>query len=145
MRDLVDAPRRRTQDESLSRAALEDHLFVQFAHAHRPPFGSRKKDTIQAAIRNRAAIQNRQHLRALARRQQVANSVPGNARPQFGKLIRWIASRQQIEYALECPAAQFRKRRRATYNREQIIDRNLRRQWRFFLRARHPRYTWRPR
>ncbi len=87
MRDLIDAPRRRAQNECLAGAALEDHLLVQLAHAHRPPFGARKKDAIQPAVRNRPAIQDRQHLRALARCQQVADAVPRHARTQLGKFI----------------------------------------------------------
>ena len=71
------------------------------------PFGARKKDAIQPAIGNRAAIQNGQPLRSLARRQHVAHAIPGEARPQFGEFIRRIAPAQQIEHAFERRAGQL--------------------------------------
>ena len=70
--DLIDAPGRRAQDEGVAGPAFEDHLFVEFAHAHGLAFGSGEKYAVEPAIGNGAAIQDGQHLDSLARRQRVA-------------------------------------------------------------------------
>jgi hypothetical protein len=66
VRDLFDAPRRSAQDEGLAGLALEDHLLVQFADAHRLGALAGKEDAIESAIGDGAAVQNRDPLGAAA-------------------------------------------------------------------------------
>ena len=106
VRDLLNAPRRRAQDKRLAGMALEDHLFVEFAHAHGFAFAVGQKNTIQAAVGNGTGIQYRQSRRSVARRDHVAHAVPGEPRTQFGKLVGGIAPTEQIEHAFKRRAAQ---------------------------------------
>ena len=98
--------------------ALEDHLFVELAHAHRLAFAVRKKNAIQSAIGNGARIEDRQPCRAVACRHNVAHAIPREPRPQFRKLIGRVAPAEQIEHALKRGASEASKGRRMPHEFE---------------------------
>ncbi len=123
--DLLDPPARGAEQERFADAALEDHLFVELADAGARPMLSSQEDTIKAAIGNRPAIGDRDALGAFARREDVGDAVPGQARPQIGEIVRRVSPRQHVEHAFECAAAELGERRGVPHGVEQAIDRPL--------------------
>src|ERR1700761_4773574 len=101
LRDFIDTPCGSAEHKCFALARLKDHLLVQFAHAHRLRLPAAQEDAIQPAIRNRAAVENRNALHTLAWRYQIALPVPRNAWPQFCELIRRIAPSEHIQHAIE--------------------------------------------
>ena len=121
MRDLLDAPRRRAEEEGLADARLEDHLFVQLADARAPLLRAGQEDAEQAAVWNGAAADDGHLLRARPRGDRVRHPVPGHARPQLGEFIGRVEAGEHVEDAVERRARQLRERRRAADGREQLI------------------------
>ncbi len=66
LRDLVDAPRGRAQTTSHQRA-LKHHLLIELTDTQRFRVPSAHEDSIQATIRNRAAIEDGNPMHTLAR------------------------------------------------------------------------------
>ena len=122
VRNVGDAPRGRAEDERLVGMRLEDHLFVELAHAHRLALGEGEKNAVEPAIGNGSGVQNRQPRRAVARRHHVAHAIPRQPRTQLGKLVGRVAAAQQIEHALEGRARKRAERRRAAHEIEEKID-----------------------
>ncbi len=120
--DFVDSPGGGAENKRVSGATLEDHLLIQLAHADGLRVGAREEDSIQSSIRNCSAIQYRETLRTLARRDCIAVAIPGDAGAQFGKFIGWIAAREQIEYAIERCAAERSEGSGAADETEQFVD-----------------------
>ena len=118
--------------------ALEDHLLVQLAHAHRFALAVRQKNAVQSAVGNGACIQNRQPRRTIARRHHIADAIPRQPRPQLGKLVRWVAPAQQIQHAFKRRAAQPPKRRSVPHQLEQRIHAHFRLRGLRFLPHRIP-------
>ena len=52
VRQLLDSPRRRAEQERLADAALEDHLLVELAHAGAGPALAEQEHAVEAAIRD---------------------------------------------------------------------------------------------
>src|SRR5580692_3515031 len=137
MRDFIDTPGGRAKNKRFAVAALEDHLFIELANSNRLAFRAGKKDTIESAVRNCAAIQNSEALCAFSRSDEIVNAVPGDARAQFGKLIRRIAACEQIEHAFKGAAAERGKRRSIPHDAEEVVRRDFC-QWRWLsLFTRH--------
>ena len=59
--DLLDAPGRRAEQERLADAALEHHLLVELADAGAGTALAGQEHAVEAAIRNRAAVDDRRH------------------------------------------------------------------------------------
>ena len=105
VRDLVDAPGGGAEDDGVAGAALEDHLFVEFADA-RAAGGAGQEDGEQAAVGDGAAVDDGDVARALARGELVGDAVPGEARAQFGELVGGIAAGEHVEHAIEDAAGE---------------------------------------
>ena len=114
----VDAPRMKVSFGM----RLEDHLLVEFAHAHRFALGECKKNAIKSAVGNGSGVENRQPRRAVARRDHVAHAIPRQSRAQLGELVGRVAPAQQIEHALKGRARKRAERRRAPHQVEERID-----------------------
>ncbi len=124
VRDLLDAPRRSAEDERFADPAFEDHLLVELADARGARYrtvGARQKDAVQAAIRNRSAVGDRDALRAFARADAAGRAIPRDARPQLREFVRRIPSRQHVEHTIEHCTAQLRERRGAADRGEEIV------------------------
>ncbi len=68
VRDLLDAPRRCAEEERLAGADLEDHLLIELADARRLILlRAGEEHAVEAAIGNRAAVDDGDALRALPR------------------------------------------------------------------------------
>ncbi len=67
VRDLLDAPGRGAEQERLADAALEHHLFVELADARAGPALAGEEHAVEAAIGNRAAVDDGDALGAFAR------------------------------------------------------------------------------
>ena len=87
LRDLVDAPRGRAQHKRLTHARLEHHLLIELTDTQRFRVPSAHEDSIQATIRNRAAIEDGNPMHTLARCNPVSLPVPRHPRTQFCKLV----------------------------------------------------------
>ena len=120
MRDVDDAPGGCAEDECLVRVRLEDHLFVEFAHAHGLAFAVGEKDAVKAAVGNGAGIENGEARCAITRRDDIADAIPGEARAQFGEFVGRIAAAEQIEHAFEGGAREAAERSGAAH---QIVER----------------------
>ena len=103
-RDVLDPPGRRAEDERLALAALGDHLLVELADARA---AGAEVHRVEAAIRDRAAGDDRQQARAFAADQHVGLAIPGQPRPELGELVRRIAPREHVEHARECRACEL--------------------------------------
>ena len=106
VRDPDDAPARGAEHEHVALAALEHHLLVELAHATARALARGQEDAEEAAVRDRAGVRHDHLLRALARADEAAPSVPHDARPQAGELVRRVAAREHVEHALEGRAAE---------------------------------------
>ena len=129
MGDLVDAPGRGPEDESISGAALEDHLFIELADANRLGRRTREKDAVEAAIGDRAAVDNGQQLRALAWSDGIADAVPGDPGAQLGEFVGRVAAGEQIEDALEGGAAELGEGSSAAHDSKELFDADFRIGW----------------
>ena len=122
VRDLFDPPRRRAEQERLADAALEHHLLVEFADPRVRPAFTDQEHTVKPAVGNRAAVDDRDALRAFACRQSVLQSIPRQTRPQVGEIVGRIAPRQHVEHAFEYGSTEFRERCGAADGIEQRVD-----------------------
>ena len=112
-----DAPRTKVSPG----AALEDHLLVELADARGAGAGADQEDAEQTPIGNGAAVDDGHALGTLASGNRAGEPVPGDSRPQFGKLVGRIASRQHIEHALIDAATELRERRGAPDRGKQLV------------------------
>ena len=103
--DLVDAPGGGAEDDGVAGAALEDHLFIQLADA-RAACGAGQEDGEQAAVGNRAAVDDGDAARALARGEPLRDAVPGDARAQFGEFVGGVAAGEHVEHGIEDAAGE---------------------------------------
>ena len=101
LRDRLDPPARRAEEEDVALLRFEDHLLVELADAALALLRAREEDTVEPAVRNRAAIRDRHDLRALPRADDARGPIPDDARPQLRELVRWIAAREHVEHTLE--------------------------------------------
>ncbi len=101
VRDVFNAPGGRAQDERLVGVRLEDHLFVEFAHAHGFALGVGEEDAVEAAIGNGSGIENGEAGGAIAGSDGVANAVPGEAGAQLGEFVGGIPAAEQVEHAFK--------------------------------------------
>ncbi len=95
--DVFDAPRSGTEQEGLADAGLEDHFFVELAD----PGVVRREHAVQAAVRDGAAADDRQHARRGTRRDRVGGAVPGDARLELGELVGRVTAAEHVEHAVE--------------------------------------------
>ena len=101
VRDLLDAPGRRAEQERFAGARLEDHLFVELADARlvlvgagrKTPYSPRSGIVPAFAIATRLAP-----CRAVDR---AVHAIPRDTRPQLGEFVRGIAAGQHVEHAVE--------------------------------------------
>jgi hypothetical protein len=122
VRDLFDPPGRCTKQERLADAALEYHFLVELADAGMRSTFADEEYAIQAAIGNGPAVDDGDPLCAFARRQLVLQSIPREPWTQIGEIVRWIAPREHVEYALVDRSTEIGKGRRAPDRVEQRID-----------------------
>ena len=87
VRDLDDAPCGGAKYESLAGMRLENHLLIEFANAHCLAFAVSEKHTVEPAIRNGACVKNCEPRSAIACRNNIADSIPREPRPEFRKLV----------------------------------------------------------
>ena len=95
VRDLLDAPRGRAEQERLARSGLEHHLFVEFADPRAPGrvgAAAGEEHAVQAAIGNRASVADSHALGAVARGNRAVHAVPGDARSQLREFVGGIAA-----------------------------------------------------
>ena len=101
MGDVHDAPGGSAEDEGLVGVGLKDHLFVEFANAHRFALGVCQEDAVQAAVGDGSGIQDGKARGAVAGRHDVADAVPGEARAKLGELVGGITAAEQVEDSVE--------------------------------------------
>src|SRR5215471_18216504 len=106
MSNLLDPPSGRTQYESLTNAAFEDHLFIKFPNTNGLCSLPGQKDPISAAIRDGSCIENGNTFYAATRSKPIPGTIPCDSRTELSKLIRGISSGEHIEYAIEDVATQ---------------------------------------
>jgi hypothetical protein len=122
VRDVLDAPRRRAEDESLAGGGLEDHLLIQLADARGLVLlGAGEEDAVQTAVGNRAAARDGDAFRALPRVDRVGHAVPRQARPQLREFVGGIEPGEHVQHAVEGVARQLRERRGRTDRGEQLV------------------------
>ena len=95
-RDVFDAPGGCAEDECLPRPGLVDHLFVEFADAR----AIGKKHPEEPAIRDGAAVGDRQALRAVASTQRIGDAIPHDARLQISELFARVPSGEQVKHVV---------------------------------------------
>ena len=112
-RDLLDAPRRRAEQEHLALAGLVHHLLVELADA---TAAVDQEHAVEAAVGDRAGVRDGDALRPLARAQGARRPLPHDARAQLRELVRRVAPGEQVEHVLELlpRAARGRGRRAVT-------------------------------
>ena len=121
-RDLLDAPRRRAEQERLAGPRLVDHLLVELADT------AAAVDEIHAektAIRNRPRIGHRQPAGTAAASDDAGGAIPDDARSELGELVGRIAAREHVEHVLELRPREIREWVRATHELVQVVDRDL--------------------
>src|SRR6266542_5944682 len=101
MRDLLDPPGGRAEEERLALARLEHHLLVELADAALPRVGADEEHAVEPAVGDRAAAGERDAARTLAGVERVRDAVPHHAGPQLRELVGWKASREHVEHAFE--------------------------------------------
>ena len=116
--DLLDAPRRRAEQERLAGAGLVDHLLVELADA--APVG--QGDGVEAAVGDRAGVGDRQLAGARPGADRAGDPVPHDPRAQLGELLGGIAAVEHVEHVLELRAGQLGVGVGAGDEREQVID-----------------------
>ena len=105
MRDLLDAPGRRAEQERFADPRLEHHLFVELAHAPLPRLGADEEHAVQAAIGDGPSARERDPCGALAGADRPGDAVPHDARPQLREFIGRITAREHVEDVVELGAA----------------------------------------
>ena len=121
VRDLLDAPRRRAEEERLADARLEDHLLIQLADARAPLLRAGQKNAEQPAVGNGPAAGDGHVLRAGARGDRVRDAVPGDARAQLGEFVGRVEAGEHVQDAVERGARQLRERRGSADRGEQLV------------------------
>ena len=121
--DVLDAPRRRAEEERLAGAALVDHLLVELAHAG----AVGQRDGEQPAVGDRAGVGDGEPLRARASPHHALDPVPHDARPQLGELLGRVPTRQEVEHRGEHLVGQLGERRRAPHHVGEVVERSTRR------------------
>ena len=114
----VDAPSRNVSPD----AALVDHLLVELAD----PRAVGQEHAEQAAVGDRAAVRDRQPLRAGPAPDDAVDAVPHDAGPQLGELLGRVAAGEQVEHRREHlvgELAEVGARRRTM--RGELVDRPL--------------------
>ena len=96
--DLLDAPGGGTEEEGVPGAGLVDHLLVQLADARA---AAGEEDAEGTAVGNRAPVHAGEHGRASARADQVAGSIPAQARTQLGEVAAGKAPGQHVEHRVQ--------------------------------------------
>ncbi len=127
--DLLDAPRRRAQQEHLARPRLVDHLLVELADAT----AVGEHHGVQPAVRDRARVGHRELARALARADRPRDTVPDDARAQLAELLRRIAPVEHVQDVLQQLARQLGVGVGLGDQPEQVVDQDRR-----FIVALHP-------
>ena len=105
-RDLLDPPGGGAEQEGLARPGLVDHLLVELADA--APV--REVHAVEAAVRDRAGVRDRELERAPPGADRVLDAIPDDARPQLGELLRGIAAVEHVEHAVEQLARELAER-----------------------------------
>ena len=107
-RDVLDAPRGRTEQERLARPALVHHLLVELADAG----AVGQEHAEQAAVGDGAAAGDGQPLRAVAGAQRVVDPIPHEARAQLAELLARVATGEQVEHVVQQLVADLGEARR---------------------------------
>src|SRR5947199_9572650 len=113
MRDLLDAPRRRAEEERLAHAGLEHHLLVELADASLPRLRADEEHAVETAVGDRASGGERDARRALASADRAGDAIPDDAWSQLDELVRGIAARVHVEHVVELRVWGLRLGRRA--------------------------------
>ena len=116
--DVLDAPRRRAEEERLPRTALVDHLLVELAH----PGAVGQRDREQPSVGDRARVGDREPLRAGASAHDALDPIPHEARPQLGELLGRVPTGQEVEHRGEHLVGQLGERRRAPHDPGEVLD-----------------------
>ncbi len=124
-RDRVRAPRARAEKEHLTLTELEDHLLVELADALSALLAAgREEDAVEAAVGDRAAVDDREALAARARAERVLQAIPSDARAELGELVGGVAPGEHVEHALERAPREIAVRRGAADQVEARVDGN---------------------
>ena len=91
--DVLDAPRRRAEQERLARPRLVDHLLVELAD----PGAVGQEHPEQAPVGDGAGVGHGQALGARPAPQDAGDPVPHDARPQLAELLGRVAAGEQVE------------------------------------------------
>jgi hypothetical protein len=121
-RDLLDAPRRGSEQERLAGARLVDHLLVELAD---PASAVDEEDAEEPAVGDRSGVRDGEPARAVARADDAAGAVPDDARPQLGELVRRVTAREHVEHVLELRAREVAERVGTRDERVQVVDPDL--------------------
>ena len=95
--DVLDPPRGRAEKEGFTGSRFVHHLFIQLTDPR--PIG--QEHAVEATIRDRARIGNREPLRARPATNRCTHSIPNDPRTKLAELLRGISARQQIEHPIE--------------------------------------------
>ena len=120
--DVLDAPRRRAEQEHVADPRLVDHLLVELADPPARALTGGEEDAEQAAVGDGAAAGDGQPLRAAPRGQLAGDAVPHQARPQLGERVGRVAAGQHVEHGLERRARQPGERRGAADELLDLVD-----------------------
>ena len=104
--NFVDAPGGRAESEDFTDARFEHHLLVELADADRFLMFAGQKDTVKAAIRDGAGVENGKALCPLARSEQIGVAIPGDARAKLGEFLGRVLAGEQVEHAVKCGAGE---------------------------------------
>ena len=121
-RDLLDPPRRRAERERLPRAGLVDHLLVQLADA---AAAVDQMHAVQAAIRDRARVLDRELPPAAPPADHPARAIPDDPRPELRELVGRVAPGEHVEHVLELDAREVGEVVGAANEVVQLVDRDL--------------------
>ena len=126
---LLDAPRRGAEEEHLSGARLEHHLFVELTDPAALGAlllrGRGQIDSIQAAIRDGPAVDDGNALGALSRAEPATHAIPGEPRAKLGELVGGVAPGEHVEHALERASRELGERRGAADQGVERVDVDL--------------------
>ena len=123
VRDVLDPPRGRAQQEHVAHAGLVDHLLVQLADPSAGAFGACQEDAEQAAVGDRAAAGHREPLRPGPGVQLATDAVPHQAWTQLGERVGRVSPGQHVEHGVQGRAGQPGKRSRSLDDLGDSVDR----------------------
>src|SRR5262245_16718637 len=100
--DVLDPPRARAEHEDVAHPGLIDHLLVELADpARMPPAlvrSSGQEHSEQPAVRNRAAVGDRDPLTPRPAAQNARRAVPYQPWPEARELLAWVTAGEHVKH-----------------------------------------------